>query len=309
MSDHGTAPKADTAALKRRLGRIGVWLGTALSTTTAADNRRAAAEVERLGYGSLWTGGDAAGGKEAFTQAALLLSATDRITVATGIASIWSRDGIAATAGADGLNDASAGRFLLGLGVSHSPLVAARGQTYAKPYSAMRDYLATMDSVAYPAPLDEPAPVVLAALRHRMLELARDRTSGAHPYFTPAEHTAKARGILGPGPLLAPEVAVVLDSDPDRARHAARGYMAVYLALPNYTNNLRDLGWTDADFADGGSDALVDALIPWGDPDTIAAGVRAHHDAGADHVCVQPIAPTLDDQLSALTALAPVLLH
>ncbi|MFC3994468.1 TIGR03620 family F420-dependent LLM class oxidoreductase [Nocardiopsis sediminis] len=309
MGDAGMAGRADTAALKRRLGSTGVWLGTSLASTTADENRRVAAEVERLGYTALWFGGDAAGTKEAFTQAALLLSATDRITVATGIASIWSRDAAAAASGADGLNDLSSGRFLLGLGVSHSPIVAARGQNYAKPYSAMRAYLDAMESVPYPAPLETPAPVVLAALRHRMLELARDRTAGAHPYFTTAEHTAKARGILGPEPVLAPEVAVVVDTDPERARTAARGFMATYLTLPNYTNNLRDLGWTDADFADGGSDALVDAIVPWGGPDAIAAAVRAHHEAGADHVCIQPVAPTAAEQLKALSALAPVLLH
>jgi len=158
-----------------------------------------------------------------------------------------------------------------------------------------------------PAPA-RPSPLVLAALGPRMLELARDQAAGAHPYFVPPEHTSRARERLGPGPLLAPEQAVVLDTDPERARAIGRQHMAVYLQLPNYVNNLRDLGFADPDFADGGSDRLVDAIVAWGDEAAIAARVRAHHDAGADHVAVQAYAPDAAEALGWLERLAPALL-
>jgi probable F420-dependent oxidoreductase len=154
----------------------------------------------------------------------------------------------------------------------------------------------------------EPVPRVLAALRPRMLELARERAAGAHPYFVPVAHTARARALLGDGPLLAPEQTVVLDSNPDRARTTARGFVRRYLQLPNYVNNLRDLGYGDEDFADGGSDRLVDAIVAWGDEDAIAARVRAHHDVGADHVAIQPLAPDIATAVADLTTLAPVLI-
>ncbi|WP_217999299.1 TIGR03620 family F420-dependent LLM class oxidoreductase [Nocardiopsis trehalosi] len=306
MSEQGNG--MDAAELKRRIGGAGVWLGGTLVAATADQARTAAKEIEDLGYGALWFGGDLPGAKEALAQAAVLLSATERITVATGIASIWSRDAAAASSGANVLAEAWSGRFLLGLGVSHAPAVQARGQDYRKPLSAMRAYLDGMDAMPYYGPLPAPAPRVLAALRPRMLELARDRSAGAHPYFTPPEHTAQARKALGDAPLLAPEQTVVLDTDPARARATGRAFARTYLGLPNYTNNLRELGWTDADFADGGSDALIDAIVPWGDVDTVAARIRAHHAAGADHVCVQPLADTLERQVADLRALAPALL-
>jgi probable F420-dependent oxidoreductase len=229
--------------------------------------------------------------------------------VATGIASIWARDALAARNGALALAEAFPGRFTLGLGVSHAPAVKLRGQDYNKPLTAMRTYLdgfaaAPYDGVA-PA---VPVPSVLAALRPKMLDLARERTAGAHPYFVPVEHTAIARERLGPDALLAPEVSVVLESDPAAARERARRFMGLYLQLPNYTNNLRDLGWSPADFVDGGSDALVDAIVGWGDADAVAGRVRAHLAAGADHVCVQPVATSVDHAVRELQALAPALL-
>jgi probable F420-dependent oxidoreductase len=181
------------------------------------------------------------------------------------------------------LEDRFPGRFVLGIGTSHSVAVA----DYTRPYSKMVAYLDALDALATPVP---PERRVLAALGPRMLRLAAARAAGAHPYFVPVEHTAWARGILGPGPLLAPEVAVVLETDPARARQLARGYASTYLGLTNYTQNLRNFGFDDEDIRGGGSDRLIDAVIPWGDAATLAAAVRAHLDAGADHVCVQVIA-------------------
>ncbi|MDA0566368.1 TIGR03620 family F420-dependent LLM class oxidoreductase [Streptomonospora sp. S1-112] len=311
MSQQQTPPQTDPAALKERIGPYGVWLGSTLFAAPAATLRRAAAEIEDLGLGALWFGGDYPGGTEALSKAAVLLSATRRLTVATGIASIWSRDAILATTAADTLADAWPDRFVLGLGVSHAPLVAARGRTYAKPLTAVREYLDAMDAAAsYAAPLHAPVPRVLAALRPRMLELARDRAQGAHPYFTTPEHTAKARAVLGPDPLLAPEQAVVLTTDPAHARTRGREYTAIYLSLPNYVNNLRELGWSDADLTaenGTGSDALVDALVAWGDAAAVAERVNAHRAAGADHVSVQPLAPTVEEQTAQLRELAPLL--
>lgn len=297
---------SSSTSARERLGAVGVWLGS-LGGASARDGAAAAAEVERLGYGGLWFG--EALGKEAFVNAALLLGATERIVVATGIANIWVRDASAANAAAQALGEAHPGRFVLGLGVSHAPLVDMRGHDYGKPLSAMRSFLDGIDAATYAAPPADPAvPVVLGALRPKMLELARDRTAGAHPYLTTPQHTAQARALLGDGPLLAPEQTVVLERDPAVARATARRFAATYLALPNYTRNLLALGFEDADVAGGGSDRLVDALVAWGDAETIAARVRAHHEAGADHVAIQPLAPALDGQLEQLRALAPLLL-
>jgi probable F420-dependent oxidoreductase len=242
-------------------------------------------------------------------HAGVLLGATERLVVATGIANIWARDAAAAINGANTLNEGYAERFMLGLGVSHAPAVRARGHEYAKPLTAMRTYLEAIEEHTYAAPAPaRPSPVVLAALRPKMLELAREKTAGAHPYFVPPAHTARAREILGPQPLLAPEQVVVLEPDPGRAREIGRRHMAVYLTLPNYVDNLRTLGFDDADFADGGSDKLVDAIVAWGDEDAIARRVREHLDAGADHVAVQAYADSGTAALAQLEHLAPVLL-
>lgn len=281
------------------IGRVGLWTFN-LDLATAAVAREAAVELEAQGWPTLWV--PEAVGREVLTASALLLSATERIVVATGIASIWARDAMAMAAGQLTLCEAFPERFLLGMGVSHQPMVdGLRGQHYAKPLSRMAAYLDAMDQVFYisPRPATEPRRV-LGALGPRMLALSAERGWGAHPYFVPVEHTAQAREVLGDGvrgdsalgekadrPMLAPEQAAVLETDPGVARGIARTHMATYLGLPNYTNNLKRLGWTDDDLADGGSDRLVDAIVVWGDVDAVVERVRAHHDAGADHVCVQ----------------------
>jgi probable F420-dependent oxidoreductase len=292
--------------LVARLGRIGIWLGM-LGWAPASATREAAAEIEDLGYGALWLG-EAHSGKEAFASLGLALAATQRIVVASGIANIWVRDATAMNAGANTLAEAYPGRFVLGLGVSHPPQLAPRGHEYRRPVAAMRAYLDAMDAVGYEGPRPA-APVdrILAALRPKMLELAREKSRGAHPYFVPPEHTARAREILGPGLLLAPEQAVLLETDPDLARARARDHMTWYLTLPNYVENLRWLGFGDADFAGGGSDRLVDAIVAWGDEATIEARVREHLDAGADHVALQPLAPDRGLGLDQLRRLAPAL--
>lgn len=270
-------------------GKVGIWLG-ALGNATAADTRAAAVEVERLGYHSLWIGEALA--KEVFSHAGFLLANTERIAIGTGIANIWAREPYAMRAGARTLGDAYPGRFVLGLGASHGPIVGTYGKDYGKPLTKMRGYLDEMagaDSYNGPTPDPEP-PLVLAALRPRMLELARDRADGAHPYFVPTSHTAKAREVLGDGPRLIPEQAIVLETDPARAREVARHHTSRYLRLPNYVNNLRTLGFDDPDFADAGSDRLVDAVVAWGDVDAIKARVDEHFDAGADEVLLQPLA-------------------
>lgn len=277
------------------LGRVGLWTFQ-LDLQPAAAAQEAAAELEALGYPALWL--PEAVGREPFVNSALLLSATSTMVVATGIASIWARDAMTMSAGQLALTEAFPGRFLLGLGVSHQPMVDyVRGQHYDKPLTKMREYLTAMDGAIYmaPRPAEEPRRV-LAALGPKMLELAAAQALGAHPYFVPVEHTAYARAALGEGPMLCPEQAVVLATDPEAGRAAARQHMATYLGLPNYTNNLRRFGWGDADLADGGSDALVDAIVAWGDEDAIVARVQAHLDAGADHVCVQ----VLDADATAL---------
>jgi probable F420-dependent oxidoreductase len=277
------------------LGRVGLWTFQ-LDLQPASAAMEAAAELEELGYPALWL--PEAVGREPFVNSALLLSATRTLTVATGIASVWARDPQAMASGQLTLCEAYPGRFLLGLGVSHQPMVdLVRGHHYDKPLSKMRGYLEAMDNVFYvaPRPAEEPRRV-LAALGPKMLELAAAQALGAHSYFVPVEHTAFAREALGDDPMLCPEQAVVLATEPEVARAAARQHMATYLGLPNYTNNLRRFGWGDDDFADGGTDALVDAIVAWGDEAAIVARVQDHLDAGADHVCVQ----VLDRSAAAL---------
>ncbi|MCW3040621.1 MAG: putative F420-dependent oxidoreductase [Solirubrobacterales bacterium] len=297
----------DVPAVRSSLGKVGVWF-SAISSRTAVDAGEAAREIEGLGYGCLWVG-EAPNGKEALTHSGLLLAATSTLVVATGIANIYARDPMAMQLGALTLGEAYPGRFVLGIGVSHRPLVAARGHDYGKPLSAMREYLDGMAAAEYlpPAPA-QPVPVVLAALRPRMLELAAERTAGAHPYFVPVEHTAKARATLGPDPLLAPELMVILEEDAETARATARRTTAMYLGLPNYVNNLLELGYTDEDVAGGGSDRLVDDIVAWGSPAAIKERVDAHLAAGADHVPIQPVGGRFADQMQQLRTLAPVLL-
>jgi probable F420-dependent oxidoreductase len=295
--------------LRRALGKVGVW-SFALEVQTAAEEREAVAEIESLGYGAIWFP-EGVESREAFSHAAWILSSTERVIVATGIANVWARDPVAMANGWRMLTDAYPGRFLLGLGVSHAGSVARRGGSYERPVATMREYLDAMDRAASSAPEPEGYPrMVLAALGPRMLGLASERTLGAHPYFVPVEHTAFARRRLGPGPVLAVEQTVVLETDPTRARRIARSFALDYLRTSNYANNLKRMGWTDADIAGEGSDALIDAVIAWGDVDQIAVRVRQHLDAGADHVCVQVVAEDeADPCLEQLRALAPALLE
>lgn len=294
-------------ALRERLGRVGVWSGAG-NFASNADEAAFAREVESLGYGALWFS-EIAAGKEAFVHAALLLAATDRLPVATGIANVYGRDPLAAQQAATTLAEAYPGRFVLGLGISHAPSVTGRGHDYGKPLSTMRAYLDGMAAAELRVPdPDPPLLIVLAALRPKMLELSAQRTAGAHPYFTPPEHTRRARAILGPEPWLAPEQMVVLEPDAERARAIAREGMARYLTLTNYRNNLQDLGFAPDELDDGGSDRVVDAIVAWGDADAIATRVREHLDAGADHVCIQPLPNQLGEQAAQLRDLARVLL-
>jgi probable F420-dependent oxidoreductase len=289
------------------LPRIGIW-SSVLGLSSAEDARATVRGIEELGFGALWIP-ESVGSKEAMSQAAMLLGWTERIVVATGIANIYARDPMAMANGARALADAYPGRFLLGLGVSHAPSVAARGGDYGAPVTGMRTYLDAMDEALYRAPAPPDYPRVLAALGPRMLELAAERTLGAHPYFVPVSHTAFARETIGQGPLLAPEQGAVLASDASTARRLARGHMRYYLELDNYRRNLLRSGFTDDDVAGDGSDDLVDAIVAWGDADAIAGRVQAHLDAGADHVAVQLLGEdqaTLD--LAGLGRLAPALL-
>jgi probable F420-dependent oxidoreductase len=280
------------------LGRVGVWWS---ATWRRADVRsdNVAAELEDLGYRTLWSsGGYQPGLADHFEQ---LLSATTSMTVASGIVSIWASPADETARATADLDARYPGRFLLGLGASHAAIVG----NYAAPRAHMVRYLGQLDASG-PAVARDCR--VLAALGPRMLALARDRAAGAHSYFVPVEHTARARTILGDGPVLAPEVTVVLDSNPTTARQTARTFTAGYLTLPNYADNLRSLGFDDADLADGGSDRLVDAVVAWGDVDAIAARVREHHAAGADHVCVQVVSAPNSFPLQAYRQLAPALI-
>ena len=296
-------------ALRAALGRVGAW-SFALETMPAAEERDAAAQIESFGYRAIWVP-EAVDSREAFAHAGWLLASTERAIVATGIANIWARDPTAMANGWRMLSDAHPGRFLLGIGVSHQGSVARRGAVYERPLSAMREYLDAMDRAPSTAPEPEVPPrLVLAALGPKMLELGAERAHGVHPYFVPVEHTAFARQRLGPGPVLAVEQTVVLESDQSRAREVARGFALDYLQTENYARNLRRMGWTDADLRGRGSDALIDAVVAWGDVDRIAVRVRQHLDAGADHVCVQVVGEDdLDPCLPALRELAPALLE
>src|SRR4051794_23016737 len=290
------------ASLKERLGPVGVWINVP-ARVPVAELRDAARAVEELGYGAFWYA-ETPATREALVQASLLLGATERLACATGITSVYSRDAIALHAGAAALEEAFPGRFVVGLGVSHAPGVASRGHDYGRPVATMVRYLDALDE----READAGPPRVLAALRKRMLELARNRAAGAHPYFVPVEHTARARAALGDGPLLAPEVTVVVEPDADRARDRARRFMKRYLVLPNYRNNLLELGYGEDELApDAPSDRVVDDIVAWGDAETVAARVRAHHQAGADHVCVQALADGPAGAVEQLRTLAPLL--
>jgi len=224
--------------------------------------------------------------------ASWLLANTERLVVATGIANMYARDPVAMASGQRALAELSRGRFLLGVGVSHRPSVEGRGHAYGKPVATMRAYLQAMGAAPYGAPQPTERPLtVVAALGPRMLALSAELADGAHPYNTAPEHTAKARSILGPGKLLCPEVWVLLETDAAKARAAARQALSRYMQLENYVNGWRRQGFGENDFAGGGSDRFVDAMVAWGDDKAIRARIQQHWDAGADHVCIQPINP------------------
>ncbi|SRR5579875_318050 len=286
------------------IGRVGLW--SILDATRGADSAAFARKVERLGYSALWI--PEAVGREPFAHAGYLAASTERLIIATGIANIWARDPMTMMAGARTMAELSGGRFVLGIGVSHEPLVRVRGRQFVKPYSYMREYLPKMKSAIYMAvkPPEEP-PILIAALHPKMLALAAEQTYGTHTYFVPPEHTAKARAIVGPRAWICAAQAVLLETDPAVAREAARDYMKTYIRLPNYANMLKALGFSDADFADGGSDRLVDAVVAWGNEDQLRERIAAHHRAGATHVCILPLRtdkrPLPDER--TMEALAP----
>ena len=295
-------------ALAKRLGRVGVW-SFALQRQTAADAGASIRALERLGIPAVWIP-ESVGSKDVMAHAALLLGASEKAIVAPGIASIYARDPMAMANGAKALADAYPGRFVLGIGVSHAPSVQVRGNDYGKPIETMTAYLDAMAAASYAGPEpDAPVPLVLAALGPRMLELAASRADGAHPYFVPVEHTPIARKALGAEPCLAVEQTAVLSTDPVEGRRIGRAFARHYLALPNYANNLRRLGWSDEDIANDGSDRLIDAVIAWGDVDAIVSRVKAHLDRGADHVCVQlRVDSSADPALAGYAELASALL-
>jgi probable F420-dependent oxidoreductase len=264
-----------TDELRRTLGPLGIWMPP--PSRAPIDPKSYAREIEAAGFTSLWYAGMNSPADLAAIEPAL--AATERLVIGTGIASVWTWEPDELAAATDRLDRLYPGRFILGLGVSHAPLVEATGQAYVKPYTKMVQFLDALPGTA--------APVVLAALGPKMLELSRDRTAGAHPYFSPPEHTAFSRQVLGPVPLLVPEIAVSLTPGAEGAAHA-REYSTFYLQAPNYTANLRRFGYTDADISDGGSDRLIGDVVPNG-PEASLAGIAAHLQAGADHVVVQLI--------------------
>jgi probable F420-dependent oxidoreductase len=252
------------------LGRIGIW-------RRHPEGPDGLAELEALGYRTLWLGVS-----PSLAAARPFLERSTTLTVATGILNVWRHEPAEVAAGHHRLNDEFGGRFLLGIGVGH-PEATSR---YQKPLAAMRAFFDGLDAADRPVPREQR---VAAALGPKMLDLAAERSLGAHPYFTTPDHTRFARERVGPGVLVAPELAVVVEPDVATGRRLARDYAALYLRLSNYTANLLRHGFTEQDLADGGSDRLIDAVVPHGSAEQVADAVRAHFDAGADHVCLQPV--------------------
>lgn len=272
------------------LGRYGVW------RRAGEISPELARQVEELGYGAVWIGGSPPGDLDLAEQ---LLAATERIAVATGIVNIWKTPAEQVAASFHRIEAAYPGRFLLGVGIGHPEATTE----YARPFETIVDYLNRLDAAGVPR-----AGQALAALGPRVLALAAERTAGAHPYLTTPEHTRRAREILGPDPLLAPEHKVVLDTDPGRARALGRPAVAnPYLRLRNYVSNLERLGWSAADIADGGSDTLIDALVAHGEAAAVAGRLQEHLQAGADHVAIQVLTPPGADPVPVLTELAAAL--
>jgi probable F420-dependent oxidoreductase len=270
------------------LGRIGIW-------NRRHDGVGPVAELEALGYGTFWVGRS-----PSLAEAREYLEATSKITIATGVLNVWRHAPEDVAAQHAGLRRDFGERWLLGIGIGHPEATSE----YRKPLTKMREYLDALDAADPPVP---PGQRIVAALGPKMLELAAERSLGAHPYFTPVEHTRFARERVGPDKLVAAEVTVVVDADPESAREKARGFATSYLALTNYASNLLRLGFTEADLAGGGSDRLIDAVVPHGSAEQVAEAVHEHLDAGADHVCLQPVGHG-DEPLEDYRALARVLL-
>ncbi|MEU3352223.1 TIGR03620 family F420-dependent LLM class oxidoreductase [Streptomyces sp. NPDC037389] len=288
LHDHCTNGAAES------LGTIGVWsVGLRVDDPARlGEVQEAAAELDELGYGTLWIGGN-----PSVAQAGHLLAATERVAVGTSILSIWDHTATEVAAAYAALEPGRRERFRLGLGASH----AHKSDAYARPYSAMKEYLTALDTAPVPVPAEQR---LLAALGPKMVALAAERASGAIPYLVTAEHTARARERLGEGAVLAPELKVVLDPDVARARETARAYLSFYLPMPNYANNLLRLGFTEEDFGGGGSDRLVDALFALGDAEAIRARVDEFLASGADHLAVQVVLDAERDPRRDTLALA-----
>jgi probable F420-dependent oxidoreductase len=272
------------------LGKVGLWTAE-LDLQPMARAQETIVQLEAMGFGTVWV--PEAVLREPFASTALLLSATKKMVLATGIASLHARTAQTMQAGWKTVTEAFPDRFLLGIGVSHAPMVSGVHKgNYDKPYSTMVQYLDAMDAGIYfsPAP-STPPQRVLAALGPKMLKLAAERGAGAHPYFVPVEHTAFARETMGVDALLAPEQAVVFETDPTKARAIARQHMNTYTRLPNYVNNLLRFGF-GADEIANQEDRVVDAIVAWGSTDTILARIKDHFAAGANHVCVQVLGET-----------------
>lgn len=259
------------------LGRIGIWSGE-LRNQDVGEASRAAAELEALGYGALWLNNGRDG--RVFDRVRALLEATERVVIATGIVSIWDYPAADVAEAFHAIDGDFPGRFMLGIGVSHGR---------EKTYDAMVAYLDALDAAPNPVPASSR---MLAALGPRMLRLAAARSLGAHPYNVTVDYTRQARETLGTGPLLAPEQALILETDPARAREVARQRMSFYMNAPNYVRNFLRSGFTEDDVKNGGSDQLLDSFIAWGDVPALVERVRRQQDAGADHVCIQVITPT-----------------
>jgi probable F420-dependent oxidoreductase len=288
-----------------QLGKLGIWSPTDLLTPPELIDL--ARRSERLGYAALWI--PESRGHEPFALSGFLLSHTERLIVATGIANIYARDAVTARLGQHTLAKLSGGRFLLGLGVSHVPLVEGlRGHRYGKPLATMRAYLDAMDTAAAFAPaVPEPPPTVLAALGPHMTALGARRTAGIHPYNVTPEHTAWARGIVGPAAWVCVEQMVLRMREPAPARAVARRNLVPYLAMPNYRNAWLRMGFSEADLAGSGGDRFLDAIVAWGDDAALRRRIQEHFAAGASHVCIQPLHPSGERRpdLDAIEALAP----
>jgi len=270
-----------------KMGRLGVW--AQVDCMTASAEAEFARDVEQWGYSALWT--PEAMGRDVLVNSGWLLANTRKLVIASGIANIFARDAMAMAAARVQLNEQSGGRLLLGMGISHAPIVSAiRGHIYEKPVTTMRTYVEAMAHAEYSSPRPSDSTLtVIAALGPKMLALARDFADGAHPYNTTVAQTAAARAVLGPNKLLCVEQKVLLETNAARAREIARAYLRPYLRLSNYVNSWRRAGFDDGDFADNGSNRLVGTLVAWGDEDALVGRIREHWQAGADHICIQAL--------------------